>query len=709
MSAFDRLHPNLRHAIVHDLGWRVLRPVQELAIEAILDGANAVVLAPTAGGKTEAAMFPLLSRILSEGLRPVSALYICPIRALLNNQEQRLKAYARMVGLDAFKWHGDVAQSEKRRFREFPAHILMTTPESLEAMLMNRPDETAGLFAALSMVVVDEIHAFAEDDRGAHLVAILERLTRFCGRDLQRIGLSATVGNPQEIGPWLAGSSRRSFRLVDPERPAVPRDLSVDIVEDDGGIIRRVLEIGLGRKSLVFAETRSGVESIAAALQGHGVDTFVHHGSVSREDRERAEARFERGSNTAIVCTRTLELGIDVGDLDHVIQINAPRTVSAILQRMGRTGRRAGTVANCHFLCENEEQALQASGMLRLLTRGWVEDVRPDDRAAHVLAHQILALSMQELGVGRSDVLPWVAGAACFAGLGQEAVDNLVTTMLAREILYESEGRLTLGKEGERLYAGKNFLELYAVFATPPVLTVKHGRMEIGTLDAPFMRSQEDGKGPGVFRLAGRPWQVTEIDWRRAICFVEPADAAKPPKWGGGGGFLSYEICQSIKAVLAEDVLYPWLRPSAAMDLRALRLGYRDVVQAGTAAIELNSTGATWHTFAGGAANAAFVAALARRGADWTCGNLDISTKDPLAAAAAVADIAALGERDLEADARDAAAMRIPKGLSKFQPCLPRDVELDLAVRRRFDPERARQVWATERRIVVQSDGDARS
>ena len=137
MSVFDRLPPNLRHAIVHDLGWRVLRPVQELAIEAILDGANAVVLAPTAGGKTEAAMFPLLSRILSEGLGPVSALYICPIRALLNNQEQRLKAYARMVGLDAFKWHGDVAQSEKRRFREFPAHILMTTPESLEAMLMN--------------------------------------------------------------------------------------------------------------------------------------------------------------------------------------------------------------------------------------------------------------------------------------------------------------------------------------------------------------------------------------------------------------------------------------------------------------------------------------------------------------------------------------------------------------------------------------------
>lgn len=184
MSAFERLHPNLRHAIVHDLGWRSLRPVQELAIEAVLDGANTVILAPTAGGKTEAALFPVLSRILGEGLRPVSALYICPIRALLNNQEHRLKAYTRSVGLDAFKWHGDVTQSEKRRFREFPAHVLMTTPESLEAMLMNRPDEAAGLFAALSMVVVDEIHAFADDDRGAHLVAILERLTRFCERDL---------------------------------------------------------------------------------------------------------------------------------------------------------------------------------------------------------------------------------------------------------------------------------------------------------------------------------------------------------------------------------------------------------------------------------------------------------------------------------------------------------------------------------------------
>src|SRR5687768_1354947 len=189
MPGIQRLHPHLQHAIIHDLGWRSLRPVQDLTIDAILDGSNSVVLAPTAGGKTEAAMFPLLSRVLTESLKPVSVLYVCPIRALLNNQEERLRAYARMVGLEVFKWHGDVTDAQKKKFRESPTQILMTTPESLEVMMISERTDAKALFAGLSTVIIDEVHAFAADDRGAHRASLLERLSVLAGRDIQRIGL----------------------------------------------------------------------------------------------------------------------------------------------------------------------------------------------------------------------------------------------------------------------------------------------------------------------------------------------------------------------------------------------------------------------------------------------------------------------------------------------------------------------------------------
>ncbi len=698
MSAFFQLHPNLRHAIVHELGWNTLRPVQEQSIEAVLAGDNAIVLAPTAGGKTEASIFPLLSRILSEELAPVAVLYICPIRALLNNQEHRIKAYARMVGLDAFKWHGDVGQAERRRFREAPTHILMTTPESLEVMLMTRPEEAAGQFAGLSAVVVDEVHAFAGDDRGAHLVAILERLVRFCGRDLQRIGLSATVGNPDRIGQWLAGSSQRPYRRVDPAKPPALRELSVDLVESDAGVVRRVVEIGLGRKSLVFAESRRLVEQVAAALQGKGIDTFVHHGSVSREDRERAEARFQHGTNTAIVCTSTLELGIDVGDLDHVIQIDAPRTVSSFLQRMGRTGRRAETVSNCHFLCRTSETMLQAAGLIRLMQQGWVEDVVPETAAAHVLAHQIIALSLQEMGISRHRILTWLAGASPFRGLSQADLDALIDTMLERDILYQAEGRLSLGAEGEKRYAGKNFFELYAVFDTPPIFRVQHGRREVGSLDFAFLHVLEERAGPALFRLAGQPWQVRSIDWRRAVCYVEPADRAALPRWSGEGGYLSFEVCQSMKAVLADTERYPWLSPSAAHELAALRLGYKGLVTPGEAPIERTDKGVHWHTFAGGAINALLAAGLEEQGGDWKRGNLGLSTDDPAAAAAARASIQQLAAADLHALARRAAGHTRRGGLSKFQPCLPDGLELELIMRRTYDPAGTERFLAEQRR-----------
>ena len=341
-------------------------------------------------------MFPLLSRILTENLKPAAMLYVCPIRALLNNQEERLQSYARMVGLEVFKWHGDVADSRKQKFRQSPAHVLMTTPESLEVMMISERTDARALFQGLAAVIIDEVHAFAADDRGAHVASLLERLVSFCGQDIQRVGLSATVGNPHVIGEWLQGSSRRPFRLVDPPRSKTERDLRVHVCADIGEAAMGIGEIARGKKSLIFVESRSKAERVAHALAGTHVEVFIHHSSVSRADRTLAEEQFAKGQNTAIVSTSTMELGIDVGNLDQVIQIDAPASVASFLQRIGRTGRRSHTRSNCTFFCLSSESLLQSIALLRLAEAGWVEDVQPPVHAMHVLAHQVMALILQE-------------------------------------------------------------------------------------------------------------------------------------------------------------------------------------------------------------------------------------------------------------------------------------------------------------------------
>ncbi len=686
MAGIDRLHPHLQHAIVHDLGWRSLRPVQEMTIDAVLDGANSVVLAPTAGGKTEAAMFPVLSRILTEELKPVSALYVCPIRALLNNQEERLRSYARTVGLEVFKWHGDVSDSKKSSFRKSPAHILMTTPESLEVMMISERTDAKALFGGLSVVVVDEVHAFAADDRGAHLAALLERLTQFCGRDLQRIGLSATVGNPKVIGEWLQGSSARPFRLVDPPRPPVRRDLKIDLCTDVDDAARGIGQLARGKKSLVFVESRSRAEKVAQSLEGSGVEVFIHHSSVSRADRALAEERFTQGQNTAIIATSTMELGIDVGDLDQVMQLDAPTTVASFLQRMGRTGRRENTRSNCTFFCLTPESLLQAVALLRLAQSGWVEDVKPAAHAMHVLAHQVMALVLQEGGLSRHRLLPWIEAAYPFSGIGEDRLQQLVQTMLDREILYEADGLLSLGRRGEKLYGKKNFFELYAVFTAPPTLRVVHGKEDVGYIQSVFVSMHDQRQGPLCFRLAGRPWEVGQIDWSKGVAYVKPASSGRVPNWLGLAGTLSPKLCQAMQDVLLHSGEESnWLTKPAALELESLRDSYATLLEEGTAPLEEQTDGVQWHTFAGGAVNRLLAAGLeTKTGKRWVAGNLSVKCKDVtgLVAKEAIGGLAGLDWNQTAAGA----ARNMARGMvSKFQPCLPEDAEDRLLAEKLLD------------------------
>jgi ATP-dependent Lhr-like helicase len=352
-SVFSRFAPRLQESIASRVGWTTLRPVQELAGAAILDGKNAVVLAPTAGGKTEASMFPTLSMLVEHQAEGVGAIYLAPIKALLNNQSDRLSLYTEMVGLSRFLWHGDIESPARKAFVVEPSDLLMTTPESLEVMLASTKVPIAKLFRNLRIVVIDEVHALAGTDRGAHLMSVLERIADPSVHDVQRVGLSATVGNPDVILQWIRGTSKREGVVVDRPKSPAKRQIAVQLDPELVTLATKAAELAKGKKSLFFCESRALTETVADRMRDRGTEVFVHHSSVSLEERRLAEERFAGGGSAAIVCTSTLELGIDVGDLDNVFQANAPGTVSSFLQRMGRTGRRANTTANTTFFCDN--------------------------------------------------------------------------------------------------------------------------------------------------------------------------------------------------------------------------------------------------------------------------------------------------------------------------------------------------------------------
>jgi ATP-dependent Lhr-like helicase len=613
MSAFDRLHPALQHQVVNALGWQSLRPVQELAIDATLEGANLLVLAPTAGGKTEAAFLPLISEALTRPWSGLAVLYISPIRALLNNQQARLERYYGLVGRRAALWHGDVPAAAKRRIRDDPPDCLLTTPESLEAMLVSASIRHDRLFADLRAIVVDEVHAFARDDRGWHLLALVQRLARLAGRDLQRLGLSATVGNAPQLLEWLSAGSSRPRRLVQP--PAQPEpdpEVILDYVGHLENAATVVARLHRGEKRLVFCDSRARVEQLAAELRLRGVATFVSHSSLGLDERQQAERAFAQGRDCVIVATSALELGIDIGDLDRVIQVDAPWSVSSFLQRIGRTGRRPRAARNGLFLATNDEGLLRAAGLLELWRSGYVEPAEAPPQPLHILAQQLLALALQERGISRREWLAWVEAVPAFRAVPRETVETIVAGMLDRGILWEDAGLLWLGRKGQDTYGRRNFLDLISVFTAPPLFAVRHGGRELGFVDeSTFLARREDG--PPVLLLAGRAWRVTHLDWARRQAFVEPAEDEGRSRWRGQGQSLDRALCRAIRRVLAGEGGSPLWSRRASAQIASLRAEYPWLDGREENPLVTTGDNLTWWTFAGGRANLALAAELSRR------------------------------------------------------------------------------------------------
>ncbi|MGX9884658.1 DEAD/DEAH box helicase [Streptomyces sp. NPDC002276] len=619
----ERLDPVILHHVVNTLGWPDLRPLQRASIDPVMDGEDAVLLAPTAGGKTEAACLPVLSAMSAQGWTGTSVLYLCPLKALLNNLVTRVDAYAQWLGRSAALWHGDTKESQRQRIRTERPDILLTTPESLEAMLIGVKTDHAHLLGGIRVVVVDEVHAFAGDDRGWHLLAVLERLQRVAGRPIQRIGLSATVGNPKELLAWLQGSGagRRPGRVVAPDVTShasdggtgsgmagpPPGDIELDYVGSLSNAAKVLSVLHKGEKRLVFCDSRRQVEELGAALRARDVTVFLSHASLSADERARSEQAFAEARDCVIVATSTLELGIDVGDLDRVVQIDSPGSVASFLQRIGRTGRRAGSTRNCLFLATRKDSLLQAAGLLLLWSRGWVEPVVPPPEPRHLVAQQLLATTLQEHKLGDQLWPDQWNGLAPF----DRSAAPILRHLTEQGFLDTDGGMLFIGPEAEHRFGRRHFIELTASFTAPPQFTVLSGRTEIGRMDPSVLT--EERPGPRRLLLAGRNWQVTFIDWGRKRVFVEPVESGGVAKWSGGTiAGLSYALTRAMRDVLlgadppvsltrrAEVCLQEWRDEDAP-----------HVVHPGGTLVARQGNDVRWWTWAGYRANATLSATLA--------------------------------------------------------------------------------------------------
>ena len=609
MTPFDRLHPAVQHHVVNSLEWRHLRPLQEAAVEPILSGSHALLLAPTAGGKTEAAVLPVFSRMLTEDWRGLSVIYVCPIKALLNNLEERLSRYAGLLGRRVAVWHGDISQGERARTAREPPDLLLTTPESLEVVLVSRRVDHRVFFKDARVFIIDEIHAFAGDDRGWHLIGLLDRLSHLSGRTPQRLGLSATIGNAEELLAWLVGSCGGDRRVLAAEASAASQaDVGVDFVGSLANAATVISRLHRGEKRLVFCDSRSQVESLASELRSRSVRTFVSHSSLSADERRQAETAFSSGEDCVIVATSTLELGIDVGDLDRVIQIDAPNTAASFMQRLGRSGRRRGTTRNCLFLATADDALVRAVALVKLWRAGYVEPIVPPPLPYHVLAQQLLALSLQENGVGKWVWANWLPNLRAGSGMSDAEVAELVQHMLQEGIFFEEGGLLGVGKEGESRFGSKNFLSLFSVFSSPPLFTVLHGRSEIGQVHR--ITFQVRDHGPVILLLGGRQWIVKHIEWDRRQAFVEPSDVRGRSRWLGLGQPLHYTLCQAVKSVLVDEARDGCLSKRATAKLKEIREEYGWLDRAKTSVVR-DSSGVRWWTFGGTLANACFTNALA--------------------------------------------------------------------------------------------------
>jgi ATP-dependent Lhr-like helicase len=612
-QGFNRLHKGVQRWIWTQ-NWTSLRDIQEQAIEPILNAdCDLIISASTAAGKTEAAFLPACSRMADQNVNGFGILYLSPLKALINDQYRRLQGLCESINMPVTPWHGDVLQSVKEKQRRKPQGILLTTPESLESMLLNQASWSMKAFSLVQYLIVDEFHAFLGSERGCQLQSLMHRLEFLISRVVPRIALSATLSQIDKIMRVLRPNAKLPCRIIESSKTFSDiklqlRGYKIPAREDDEApskfdeITGDLYGILRGKSHLVFANSRNLTEEIAISLSDQCEkecvpnEFFPHHGNLSKEIRESLEARLQKENlPTTAVCTMTLELGIDIGKVDSIAQVTAPHSVSSLRQRLGRSGRR-GEASVLRMLIPEAEitktshlndrlrlQTVQCVAMVNLLLKKWYEP--PPEKQYHfsTLVQQTLSVIGQHGGV-RADQI-WAL--LCASGGPFELVDQALFIKFLRGlgekdlISQTNDGQIILGHRGEKVVGHYTF---YTAFNTPEEYRLECDGRTIGTLpvDKPLI--------PGQFLVfAAKRWEVLHVNAEKKLITLKRAVGGKPPIFGGGAQTVHDNIRQEMLRVYNRRDIPVYLNQEARILLEegfeafhALGLNEFRVLQLGT-------------------------------------------------------------------------------------------------------------------------------
>ena len=609
-QSFERLDPRIQRWI-WSAGWTELRDAQEKAIPLILGGdTDVIIAASTASGKTEAAFLPILTSLAKSTDTPGLALYVSPLKALINDQWRRLEELAESLEIPVTPWHGDISGARKSAFLREPQGCLLITPESLEATLMRQGSSLAGLFAGLRYVVIDELHSFMGSERGKQLQSQLHRIELVIERRVCRVGLSATLGNmdgakqflrpedPGQVALVVANDGGQELRVLIKgilEQAGPIKPSAGDENEDTPNLLAKTAVVAdlfqclRGTNNLVFPNSRSSVEFFADRLRRRCEDARVpnefwpHHGNLSKEIREETEAALKQKEKPATaICTNTLELGIDIGAVRSVAQVAPPPSVASLRQRLGRSGRRKGEAAILRgYAIERQlspsstlsdylrEGLIQSVAMVRLLVQGWYEPAPVDGLHASTLVQQLLSLISQHGGLQARQIWEILGDKGPFSAVPKENFVSLLRQLGQQEIIFQdATGLILLAPKGERICEHYTF---YAAFASEEEFRIVANGQTLGSM--PVSRPLV----PGSFIIfGGRRWQVMSISQTELIIEVKPGSGGTLPSFDGGTGAVIHDrVREEMRKILQSDQPVLFLDKMARKFLQEARDNYR--------------------------------------------------------------------------------------------------------------------------------------
>lgn len=595
-AAFDSLAPFVQEYIYHQ-SWKELRQLQIESVQAVMNtNQDVLITTGTASGKTEAAFLPVISLISRNPIGSVKVLYVGPLKALINDQFRRLEPLCEQGGIPIHRWHGDVSADKKTDLINNPGGVLQITPESIESLFVNKTKSLHRLLSGLEFIVVDEVHTFLESDRGLQLQSQMERLSVYSAQRPRRIGLSATVGDVNVAKLWLNPAGTDKVTLINPKLDLPPASLShLHFISTKPQIHPDLLDdlytLTCNRRSLIFCNARDDVEQVTTELnhrcrRDHLDERYLpHHGSISKEIREDAESKMRDGIRPfSVVCTNTLELGIDIGQLEMAVQVDSTHTVMSYVQRLGRTGRKYGaprimqlysselaSEPNAPFFNHFPISLLKTTAIVNLFLQDWVEPPTVNHFPYHILYHQILSRLIERNEVTPKELVGAFYGQGVFANVSLDDFDMLLKYMVKEDhIELLDTGEMILGLEGEKVARSRDF---YAVFQTPPELDVIYGEKNIGRI------SPHPDLAPGIrLLLGGQLWEVTAIYLDQKQVIVKPAKDASATLFASTGiPEMHPRIAQEVYHLLCDSAEPVYLDETGLSRLRQSRALFHDM------------------------------------------------------------------------------------------------------------------------------------